>query len=219
MLKLRRLARPARKGVWIGAGAIAAGAVVFALWPRGEPDEVVPIAAPKPVTTGDHPHLFHLSRVPTGLDTATTTAKGEIGEGRPRLEPVTETVPAPVADPPPRPRVEEKRPTPRPARTATATPPKTLAAPPPPIEQPAPPPAPPPAPTALDTRPGTLVIQVFPWADIWVDGVHRGSKDATVQVAPGPHRIVLRHPTLGQKEEEVDVKPGARVERRIQMSR
>ncbi len=53
---------------------------------------------------------------------------------------------------------------------------------------------------------GTLRLLVRPWADVYVDGRHAGQTPIrTLQVPPGRHTIVLRHPELGEKSAVVEV--------------
>ena len=56
-----------------------------------------------------------------------------------------------------------------------------------------------------------VVIQVFPWATITIDGQRRGEAPLTVDLPPGPHRLQAHHPTLGDDEEVLTVKPGQQV--------
>lgn len=64
-------------------------------------------------------------------------------------------------------------------------------------------------PTATD--PGSLQVVVLPWADVIVDGKAAGTTPlAPIQLAPGPHSIVLRNAELGAvRNMWVTVKPGA----------
>jgi len=41
---------------------------------------------------------------------------------------------------------------------------------------------------------------VDPWADITVDGVHRGQSPQKILLSPGSHRVVLRNTELGKSE-------------------
>jgi hypothetical protein len=53
---------------------------------------------------------------------------------------------------------------------------------------------------------GSLRILVKPWADVYVDGRYAGQTPlGALRVPPGRHRIVLRHPQLGEKTSVVEV--------------
>jgi hypothetical protein len=53
---------------------------------------------------------------------------------------------------------------------------------------------------------GSLRILVRPWADVHVDGRYAGQAPlGALRVPPGTHRIVLRHPQLGEKTAIVEV--------------
>jgi len=46
----------------------------------------------------------------------------------------------------------------------------------------------------------TLAVNATPWAEVWVDGVPAGATPiGNLEVAPGPHTILLRHPRLGER--------------------
>lgn len=54
---------------------------------------------------------------------------------------------------------------------------------------------------------GTLSINALPWADVWVDGAPVGTTPlANLSVSVGSHEVVLRHPTLGERQQTVLVK-------------
>jgi hypothetical protein len=207
--RLQRWARPRRRGLAAaGAAVLVFAGVAAVLSTRGPSTSTAatsPATAPVPVTV----------TVP-----ATVT------------EPVSASRTAPVAPapapPPAPPAIAIAQPVaPKSTRRKASNEPGPPPPPAPPAVAAAPPVGPrstplegssdPGPPRAVDTRPGKIVIQVFPWADIWVDGVHRGVKDVTVELPPGTHTISLRHPTLGQRSEEIRVEPGQRVERRFNM--
>jgi len=53
---------------------------------------------------------------------------------------------------------------------------------------------------------GSLRLLVKPWADVYVDGRHAGQTPlGALRVPPGNHRILLRHPELGEKTTVVEV--------------
>jgi serine/threonine-protein kinase len=64
-----------------------------------------------------------------------------------------------------------------------------------------------------------VVIQVFPWAIITIDGQRRGEAPLTVELPPGWHRLQAHHPTLGDDEEVLTVKPGQQVIWRPRLAR
>jgi serine/threonine-protein kinase len=58
-------------------------------------------------------------------------------------------------------------------------------------------------------RPAGLLIVVKPWADVSIDGVHRGQTPlARLEVTPGPHQVVLSHPDYQPWVRRVNVAPG-----------
>lgn len=64
----------------------------------------------------------------------------------------------------------------------------------------------------LRSRPGVVVFDVRPRADVYVDGVFHGRTPpmTELQLAPGPHRVQLRNTGSTQYNALVDVKPGER---------
>ncbi len=77
----------------------------------------------------------------------------------------------------------------------------------PPVEPPAPTEAPKPAPGATT---GTIVVKVSPYADFYVDGQKLDGNKAQFRttVKPGPHTILVKHPSLGQREWTITVAAG-----------
>ena len=56
----------------------------------------------------------------------------------------------------------------------------------------------------------TIHVNAVPWAEVWIDGTLVGQTPlGNHPIAIGPHRIVFRHPLLGEKEFETVVKAGA----------
>lgn len=54
---------------------------------------------------------------------------------------------------------------------------------------------------------GLLSINALPWADVWVDGTPVGTTPlANLSMKVGTHQVVLRHPTLGERQQTVIVK-------------
>ena len=65
------------------------------------------------------------------------------------------------------------------------------------------------APPTTLPRPAGLLVVVKPWADVSVDGVHRGQTPlARLEVTPGPHQVVLSHPDYQPWVRRVVVAPG-----------
>ena len=63
-----------------------------------------------------------------------------------------------------------------------------------PTTEPAPGPAPAPAPAPAPKGPGALVIASSPWCSVTVDGKPRGSTPLKLELASGPHEVVLANP-------------------------
>lgn len=56
---------------------------------------------------------------------------------------------------------------------------------------------------------GTLRIQVEPWGQVWLDGRLLGLTPLKpIEAPPGPHVIVAKNPTLGERETRVTLGPG-----------
>ena len=56
-------------------------------------------------------------------------------------------------------------------------------------------------------RTGSLRILVTPWAEVYVDGQHLGQTPMDeLEVPVGLHSVSLRHPTLGEKSEVVEIR-------------
>jgi hypothetical protein len=55
----------------------------------------------------------------------------------------------------------------------------------------------------------TIHVNAVPWAEVWIDGTLVGQTPlGNHPIAIGPHRIVFRHPLLGEKAFETVVKAG-----------
>jgi hypothetical protein len=53
---------------------------------------------------------------------------------------------------------------------------------------------------------GRLSINAIPWAEVWLDGVSLGATPlANIEASVGPHQVVYRHPSLGERRETVRV--------------
>jgi hypothetical protein len=54
---------------------------------------------------------------------------------------------------------------------------------------------------------GSLSVNALPWADIWIDGHPVGTTPlANLAVPVGTHEVVWKHPTRGERRQEVVVK-------------
>jgi hypothetical protein len=53
---------------------------------------------------------------------------------------------------------------------------------------------------------GTLSVNAVPWAEVLVDGRSLGQTPlGNVPVPIGPHRVVFRHPKLGERQQSISV--------------
>jgi serine/threonine protein kinase len=140
---------------------------------------------------------------------------------------ISDAVAPPVVPPTPEESAPPPSPTPAPATPrpslapirAPAVPATTLAA---AMASPvAPTPAPPPSsvasaapvpPATAVPRAGGLLVVVRPWADVSVDGVHRGQTPlGRLEVPPGAHQVVLTHPDYRPWVRRVTVEAGETV--------
>ncbi len=72
-----------------------------------------------------------------------------------------------------------------------------------------------PAPRVAD---GQLVLQILPWANVFVDGVARGERTSLdVALSAGRHRLRLENPAMMPVDTIFDVRPGARVQMNFRM--
>ena len=54
---------------------------------------------------------------------------------------------------------------------------------------------------------GLLSVNALPWAEVFVDGTAVGTTPlANLSLPVGPHQVVVKHPTLGERQESVVVK-------------
>ena len=59
---------------------------------------------------------------------------------------------------------------------------------------------------AISVPRAPISINAVPWAEVWIDGVRAGETPiGNYIVAIGPHEIVLRHPTLGERRQSASV--------------
>jgi hypothetical protein len=62
---------------------------------------------------------------------------------------------------------------------------------------------------SLDFPPGTLQMNVVPWANVTLDGVSIGKTPLDkIELSPGRHDLVFTHPKLGQRRASVTIKSG-----------
>jgi serine/threonine protein kinase/uncharacterized protein YjdB len=65
---------------------------------------------------------------------------------------------------------------------------------------------------------GRLVLQILPWANVFVDGVARGERTSLdVALSPGRHRLRLENPAMAPVDTIFEVRPGTRVEMNFRM--
>jgi hypothetical protein len=58
----------------------------------------------------------------------------------------------------------------------------------------------------LEWPKGSLALNALPWAEVWLDGERLGETPiGNTQVAIGSHRVVFRHPELGEQVHDVTV--------------
>ena len=58
---------------------------------------------------------------------------------------------------------------------------------------------------------GRLTVEVSPWASVWIDGRERETVPPQTEpfiLTPGNHRLLLRHPELGDYHTTVSVDAG-----------
>ena len=65
-------------------------------------------------------------------------------------------------------------------------------------------------PAVLAEEPGQLVFVAHPWAEIQIDeqAPFLTPRAAPIELAPGPHQLVFRHPRYGEVRESIVVRPG-----------
>jgi hypothetical protein len=56
---------------------------------------------------------------------------------------------------------------------------------------------------------GTVSVNAVPWAEVWIDGRHVGDTPlGEFSIAAGRHAVTLRHPQLGEKQQQAVVRVG-----------
>jgi eukaryotic-like serine/threonine-protein kinase len=99
-----------------------------------------------------------------------------------------------------------------------------VAAPPPAVVEPTPAPVPTVAPiaeppTSTVPAPARITLVVEPWADVELDGVAFGTTPmGSFEIAAGPHRLVLRHPSYRPYPRVFTVKPGEKRTVKVDLS-
>lgn len=69
------------------------------------------------------------------------------------------------------------------------------------------------APPARQRRRGTLVLNAFPWAQVWIDGLSIGDTPiASVEMAPGTHHVRFQHPEFGERHVIAVIEAGQRAQ-------
>ncbi len=62
---------------------------------------------------------------------------------------------------------------------------------------------------ALPASPGTVQIQVEPWADVYLDDIFVDKTPfAPIPISPGRHRLVFQHPEFPPVFQDIEAKPG-----------
>jgi hypothetical protein len=74
--------------------------------------------------------------------------------------------------------------------------------------------------TPTDNADGELYVTATPWADVFVDGVHKETTPfaAPILLSAGSHRVVLKHPAAPVVERSVDVVSGEATRLHVELS-
>lgn len=67
---------------------------------------------------------------------------------------------------------------------------------------------------------GTLVLDVSPWAEVYIDGIYRDTippQEHPIVVRPGRHKLALRHPALGEWQSEFEAVAGEKTELKLNL--
>jgi serine/threonine protein kinase len=189
-LRLGRRSRGARREIVLAGIVLIVGAWAAWRWrPTTEPSAPIPspVLVP-PSSAAVMPSPVMLSPAVTASVAPSTPA--------PTRAPSTPSprAPAQASSPPSREGPSPIPPTPAPVVIAPASP------------------SPSPEATAPPTtipRPAGLLVVVKPWADVSIDGVHRGQTPlARLEVTPGAHQVVLSHPDYQPWVRRVSVAAG-----------
>ena len=72
---------------------------------------------------------------------------------------------------------------------------------------------------ALDAAPGWLMVHCLPWAEIYIGErkIDTTPLDSALRLPPGSHQLRLRHPGYPEYAEMLEVRPGARLEVRVDL--
>ena len=191
-----RLGRPSRG---TRRSLVLAGIVLVGAWAAGRwlpaPTPPTPVPSPAPVLPSPSASA---GAIPAPPPTASSAPAGA---------PVSPTPAAPGVPSTPQLRASALRASPRSREDQPSpVPPPTPA---PIVIAPASPSAEPTAPPTTVARPAGLLVVVKPWADVSVDGVHRGQTPlARLEVTPGAHQVVLSHPDYQPWVRRVSVAAG-----------
>jgi len=71
---------------------------------------------------------------------------------------------------------------------------------------------------SIDLPQGVINLNASPWAEVWIDGRRAGETPiGNLPISIGPHEVVFRHPTLGEKRQAVSVTLSAPVRLSVDM--
>jgi len=173
--------------VAVAAGAVTVLVLAIGWWRSDAPPEL-----PSPAVTPSAPPVTLAAEPPVGVFPTLAASAAPATTLPPRLSTVAPATlpPAPVDTRPP-------------DTTLTAAMPAVATV-------PLPSPSPSTAPTAAPVpAAGGLLVVAHPWADVSVDGVHRGQTPlARLEIPPGAHQVVLTHPDYHPWVRRVTVAPG-----------
>lgn len=208
----------------LAAGGVALAAVVLvALRSRPVPQTVLTeMTVPPPISRDKLDSRASTSQRPTSAQPSHPTLEAP-PTPRKRESPIPESVARrPAATPAPAPVPSARSLLPWSVETVTVPSPtvppaSSLAPSPPPRTEPAAPAvAMPPPQKAIEPQvrepprePGLLQVVVTPWADVFVDGVSKGTTPfPKFALPPGAHTVQLRHPAYEIVERRVTIRPG-----------
>lgn len=69
--------------------------------------------------------------------------------------------------------------------------------------------------------PGTLIVEILPYAELWIDGElkERDALNYRIELRPGTHTIELRHPDFGTVTESVEIPSGKIVTKKYNLEK